>query len=138
MKSPWHRDTSSASHTLRLHGLLAAVPTEGRPRERALQARWTPAPPVRDARSRPRASRSSWTPRIVGLLAFCALALGVLVAGSDTCAANEAGRAGNYSRSTLAPLTDADAAAAPVGMRGGHCKRKHDKASRFGGMKKAP
>jgi len=50
-------------------------------------------------------------------LAFGALAFGVLVAASDTgCAAREAGASGNYSQSTLAPITSA----------GGSCKRKQE------------
>jgi hypothetical protein len=148
MKSPWHRNTPAPSQALHFHGLQAASPAQRHPMGHAMQARWnhaqlTHAPshtPVHTlAHMAPqRLRKASWLPRLAGLLAFCALALGVMLAGSETCTAQEAPGtfAGSYSRSTLALITDsrADAAAHP---HGAGCRHPR-KASRVAHPKPAP
>lgn len=110
----------------------------------AMQARWnhaqlTHAPSHTSAQMAPqRLRKASWLPRLAGLLAFCALALGVMLAGSETCTAQETTGtfAGSYTRSTLALITDsrADAAAHP---HGAGCRHPR-KASRAAHPKPVP
>ena len=134
MKSPWHRNTHGVSQALRFNGLLAAGPAKGQHTGLPLPARWHQAKPAHAAPRRPR--KTAWMPGLAGLLAFGALALGVFVAGSDTCAAHETG-GGDYSQSTLAPITDSSADATPANAHSGACRRKH-KAGRFAHPKTVP
>jgi hypothetical protein len=136
MKSPWHRHTHGASQALRFNGLLATATAQGQRPGLTMQARWNHSPASPFARAGTRKPVTSWLPRIAGVLAFCALALGVFVAGSDTCNAHESVNAGNYSLSTLAALTDASAGAAPAARRAGGCRHKR-KANRFAHAKTA-
>jgi hypothetical protein len=121
MKSPWHRNPSASSQALRFHGLLAASPSQGQSTGLPMRARWNQAQAVQTAPRRLR--KASWLPRIAGLLAFCALAFGVMLAGSETCTAQETATSGSYGGSTLALITEsrADAAARP---HGGACKHQ--------------
>jgi len=73
--------------------------------------------PIARARDR----KSSWAPRFAGLLAFGALVFGIFVASRDTCARGESIAAGNYSQSTLMPIT-ASGSARPS-LRESSCKR---------------
>ena len=134
MKSPWHRNTHGVSQALRFNDLLAAGPAKSLHPRLPMPARWHQAQPAHAAPRRPR--KTAWMPGLAGLLAFGALALGVFVASSDTCAAHETG-GGNYSQSTLAPITDSGADATPANARGGACRRKH-KAGRFARPKAVP
>ena len=84
-----------------------------------MQARWNKTQPAFVAR--PQLDRSFRASCLMGLVAFGALALGIFVAAGETCAAHEAGTPGNYSRSTLAPIT----ATGNEAPRNGSCKRKH-------------
>ncbi|MFM9926435.1 hypothetical protein VLK31_25835 [Variovorax sp. H27-G14] len=149
MKSPWHRNTSGASQALRFNGLRATAAADGHVPGLAMHARWNPARTAQAARpvhtalpaqpashphshshaERRGARRSAWKPRLAGLLAAGALALGVLAAGSDTCVASESSGMGNYSQSTLAPIT-ASRAEMVASARGGACRHRH-KTGRF-------
>lgn len=115
-----------------------------------MHARWTQARSTQDATQdatqaaqpapHPRADRrgarrSTWKPRLAGLLAAGALALGVLAAGSDTCVASETSGMGNYGQSTLAPITASPAQMA-ASARGGACRHRH-KTGRFAQPKTA-
>lgn len=134
MKSPRHRNTQGVSQALRFNDLLAAGSAKDLHRRLPMPARWHQARPAHVTPRRLR--KTAWMPRLAGVLAFGALAFGVFLAGSDTCAAHETG-GGNYSQSTLAPITDSGADATPVNARGGACKRKR-KAGRFAHQKTAP
>jgi hypothetical protein len=94
-----------------------------------MHARWNQAQPTHAA---PRPLRkTSWLPRIAGLLAFCALAFGVLLAGSETCTAHEAAGTGSYSRSTLSLITGSHADAAArhrSGSGSSSCRHQHTAA----------
>lgn len=125
MNSSRPHNPHGSLHTLRFKSPPAWAHANGRPPEFAVQARWSKTPPVLVAMPRP--GKSFWLPLLAGLLAFSALAFGVFVAAGDTCTADEAGAEGNYSQSTLAPIT----AAGTDGARGGSCKREHE-AGRLG------
>lgn len=119
MKSPWHRDTPGALQALRSHGLLATAPARGRQ-------------PTPQSARRPSHSlrRAAWLPRIAGLLAFSALALGAMLAGSETCTAQETAATGSYRHSTLALAAGSRADAAAAQRRPGGCRHRHN-AGRF-------
>lgn len=103
MNSPRHHNPHGSLHTLRFKSPPAWAHANGRPPEFAMQARWSKTQPAFVA------------PLLAGLLACGALAFGVFVAAGDTCAPPAAGTPGNYSRSTLAPITAAGSSAAPRG-----------------------
>lgn len=84
-----------------------------------MQARWSKTQPALVAM--PQLGKSFCASCLVALMAFGALAFGIFVAVGDTCAAHEAGTPGNYSQSTLAPITATGTGAA----RNRSCKRKH-------------
>lgn len=116
-----HRNPHGASHALRFTGLPALAHADRHSPELTMQARWSRTQPALVAA--PRLKKSFWLSLLAGLLAFGALAFGVLVAASDTgCAAREAGASGNYSQSTLAPITSAGTGTATSGS----CKRKQE------------
>ncbi|MFS2166376.1 hypothetical protein [Variovorax sp. Varisp62] len=119
MNSPRHRNSNDASHALRFSSLPAWAHANGHPPEFEMQARWNKTQPAFVAM--PQLGRSFRTSCLMGLVAFGALALGIFVAAGETCAAHEAGTPGNYSRSTLAPIT----ATGNEAPRNGSCKRKH-------------
>ncbi len=102
-----------------------------------MQARWNPPrpTPTQPAQQSHSARRTPWKPRLAGLLAAGALALGVLAAGSDTCVASETFGTGSYSQSTLAPIT-ASRADRAASARGTACRHRH-KAGRFAQPKTA-
>jgi hypothetical protein len=119
MNTTPHRNPHGASHALRFTGLPALAHADRYSPELTRQARWSRTQPALAAA--PRLKKSFWLSLLAGLLAFGALAFGVFVAASDTgCAARETGTSGNYSQSTLAPITSAGADTATSGS----CKRK--------------
>ncbi|MET3184201.1 UNVERIFIED_ORG: hypothetical protein ABIC43_007397 [Variovorax guangxiensis] len=119
MKTLRHRNPHDAFRALRLDGLPALAHADGLPPELVMRARWSGrTSPASSAM--PRSAKSVWLPRLAGLLAFGALAAGIFLAGSDTCAERGTAAAGNYSRSTLAPITTSG-----TGSRDGSCKRTH-------------
>ncbi|HEX7864873.1 MAG TPA: hypothetical protein VF555_07975 [Variovorax sp.] len=130
MNSIRHRTQRSASRAFRLDGLPALAHANGLTTEHTMQARWSKTQPVLVAV--PRLDKSFWLPCLAGLLAFGALAFGVFTAGGDKCAERESG---NYSQSTLAPITAAGSDTAGNGLRNSGCKRK---PGRNGNPKTAP
>lgn len=140
MNSPWHRNAHGASHALRFNGLPATATADLQHPGVPVHARWNQAQPAHPSHPTQAVARrvrtAAWMPRLAGVLAFGALAFGVFVASSDTCAAHEAG-GGSYSQSTLSPITDSGADATPANARGGACRRKH-KTGRFAHPKTVP
>lgn len=61
-------------------------------------------------------------PRLAGLLAFGALVAGMLVAGGETCTAQETDEPGNYARSTLAPIMESGTSTASARKHAGTCR----------------
>ncbi len=134
MNSPWHRDTHGASQALRFSGALPTAAASGQPPGRPMQARWSQAQPAHTVRRGWR--KSAWMPRVAGLLAFGALVVGMLVAGSETCTAQETDDAGSYAQSTLAPIMDRSTGAASSHRHGGACRHAR-KAARLAHPKPA-
>ncbi|WP_422085662.1 hypothetical protein [Variovorax sp.] len=135
MNSPWHRDTHGASQALRFGGPLPTAAATGQAQRRSMQARWNRAPAARTARQG--WHRSAWMPRLAGLLAFGALVAGMLVAGSETCTAQEHDEAGSYARSTLATITEPGTSTASARRHAGACRHAR-KAGRLAHPKPAP
>lgn len=129
MKTLRHRNPHGAFHALRLDGLPALARADSFSPQLAMRARWGGGTLPASA-DMPRLGKSVWLPRLAGLLAFGALAAGIFLAGADTCVERGAASSGNYSQSTLAPIT----ATSPA-SRGGSCKRAH---GRSGQSKTAP
>jgi len=134
MNSPWHRDTHGASQALRFSGPLPTAVATGQAQRRSMQARWNRAPAARTARQG--WHRSAWMPRLAGLLAFGALVAGMLVAGSETCTAQEHDEAGSYARSTLATITEPGTSTASARRHAGACRHAR-KAGRLSHPKPA-
>ncbi|WP_395317175.1 hypothetical protein [Variovorax sp. UC74_104] len=103
-----HRNSHDAFRAFRLDGFTPepTVRVRGSGREQSI------------SRALPHHRKSAWPQRLAGLLAFGALAAGIFLAGTDTCAQRGTAASGNYGRSTLAQIT-----ATGSGPRAGSCKR---------------
>lgn len=133
MDYPWHRISHGVSLVPHLDSSLMPARMDGPLLELAVAARWHKMQSVPFVQSRQRKPRQVWR-FVAGLLAVGVLAFGIFIAASDTCEAAEIDAAGNYSQSTLAPITTSGADAASAG---GNCKPKRS-TSRIGYPKTRP
>jgi len=118
MNSSWHRDTHST------HGASQALRFNG------------PLPPQRRGRPVQVRRKSAWMPRAAGVLAFAALVVGMMAAGSETCTAQETADTGSYAQSTLSPVTLPGTSTASARKHAGACRHAR-KAARLSHPKPA-